>query len=153
MKYKRVIWIIIFFLIIIFSNLLVGLHQIKYETMTENKKITIQGDGTSKRAFLHVNDTVSAFECILEKGVIGEIYNIGCDENMEYSVIDVAKLLIQLIKPDDNWTEWVEYIVDRPYNDRRYYINNDKLKKIGWNIGVDFMSGIKQLVLPVLPKK
>ncbi len=87
----------------------------------ENKKVTIQGDGSSVRAFLHVIDTVKAFECTLEKGKIGEIYNIDCDEHMEYSVMDIAKILINKIKYTDNFEEWIEYIEDRPFNDKRYY--------------------------------
>ena len=63
--------------------------------LNEDKKVTIQGDGSNVRAFLHVTDTVNAFACILEKGKLGEIYNIGCDEGMEYSVLDVAKMLIK----------------------------------------------------------
>ena len=110
--------------------------------LKEDKKLTIQGDGTSVRAFLHTIDTSSAFEIILEKGEIGEIYNIGCDENMEYSVLDVAKILIKMIKHTDNYDEWIEYVEDRPYNDKRYYISNRKLKELGWNVNVKFMDGI-----------
>ena len=87
------------------------------------KKVTIQGQGTAVRAFLHSYDTARAFECILEKGKIGEIYNIGCDEGMEFSVMEVAKILIKLIKTED-YNEWVEYVEDRPFNDQRYYISN-----------------------------
>ncbi len=66
--------------------------------LNENKKVTIQGDGSCVRAFLHSYDTAIAFDKILEKGKIGEIYNIGCDEGMEYSVMDIAKILIKKIK-------------------------------------------------------
>ena len=45
--------------------------------LKEDKKVTIQGDGTNVRAFLHASDVASAVECILEKGQIGEIYNIS----------------------------------------------------------------------------
>jgi dTDP-glucose 4,6-dehydratase len=113
--------------------------------LQEDKKVSIQGDGSSVRAFLHAHDTASAFECILEKGKIGEIYNIGCDENMEYSVLEVAKLLIRMIKNTDNYDDWIEYVEDRPYNDKRYYISNQKLKDLGWNIQVQFMDGIYKL--------
>ena len=102
--------------------------------LKENKKVTIQGEGKTVRAFLHAYDTASAFECILEKGEIGEIYNIGCDEGMEYSVMDVAKILIKMIKNTENYDEWIEYIKDRPFNDQRYYISNQKLKDLGWGI-------------------
>ena len=115
------------------------------QLLKEDKKVTIQGDGSSVRAFLHAYDTASAFAHILEKGQIGEIYNIGCDENMEYSVLNVAKRLIKIIKNTDNYDEWIEYIEDRPYNDKRYYISNNKLKNLGWTISVDFSDGIDNL--------
>ena len=114
--------------------------------LKEGKKVTIQGEGKSVRAFLHAYDTAKAFECILEKGQIGEIYNIGCDEGMEYSVIDVAKILIRMIKGvNANYDDWIEYIEDRPFNDQRYYISNQKLKDLGWNIEIELLDGLKQL--------
>ena len=114
--------------------------------LKENKKVTIQGSGTSVRAFMHAYDTAKAFECILEKGEIGEIYNIGCDEGMEYSVLDVAKILIKMIKNTADYDNWIEYIDDRPFNDQRYYISNAKLKALGWNIEMDLMESLKQLI-------
>ena len=119
--------------------------------LKENKKVTIQGDGSNVRAFIHVNDVVKAFEIILEKGIIGEIYNIGSDDNEEYSVYEVAKKLIHKIKKIDNNTEcnyndYIEYIEDRPFNDKRYYISNAKIKSLGWSIQENFDKGIDDLV-------
>jgi dTDP-glucose 4,6-dehydratase len=114
--------------------------------LKDDKKVTIQGNGTSVRAFLHAYDTAKAFETILEKGIVGEIYNIGCDENMEYSVLDIAKILIKMIKKTENYDEYIEYIEDRPYNDMRYYISNQKLKDLGWNIEVDLFTGLNDLI-------
>lgn len=114
--------------------------------LRENKKLTIQGDGSSVRAFLHAYDTANAFECILEKGVVGEIYNIGCDEGMEYSVMEVAEKLVAKIKPKDDLKDWIEFVEDRPYNDKRYYISNQKLKDLGWNIEVQFEDGLADLI-------
>jgi dTDP-glucose 4,6-dehydratase len=114
--------------------------------LKENKKVTIQGKGTTVRAFLHAYDTAKAFESILEKGKIGEIYNIGCDEGMEYSVMEIAKILIKMIKNTEDYDEWIEYIEDRPYNDERYYISNQKLKDLGWKIEVDLMTGLYDLI-------
>ena len=116
------------------------------QLLKNNKKVTIQGSGESVRAFLHAKDTARAFECILEKGAIGEIYNIGCDEGMEYSVLDVAKILIRLIKNTKNYDEWIEYIEDRPFNDQRYYISNKKLKDLGWDITLDLMQGLEEII-------
>lgn len=114
--------------------------------LKEDKKITIQGDGSCVRAFLHAEDTARAFELILEKGEIGEIYNIGCDEGMEYSVLEVAKILIEMIKGLEDCDEWIEYVEDRPFNDKRYYISNQKLKKLGWEIEIDFLNGLSNLI-------
>jgi dTDP-D-glucose 4,6-dehydratase len=126
------------------------IHQLK-----TGSKVTIQ-NGNCMRAFLHVYDTATAFIAILEKGKIGEIYNIGCDEGMEYSILEVAKILIGKLgkhtnvdNVDDNaiidFNDYIEYIEDRPFNDKRYYISNDKLKKLGWNISIDFETGINEL--------
>jgi dTDP-glucose 4,6-dehydratase len=114
--------------------------------LKEDKKLTIQGDGSCVRAFLHAYDTAKAFECILEHGIIGEIYNIGCDEGMEYSVLEVAKILIKMIKNTEDYEEWIEYISDRPFNDKRYYISNQKLKNLDWSINIDFIDGLEKLI-------
>ena len=114
--------------------------------LKENKKVTIQGDGSNIRAFLHANDTANAFELILEKGEIGEIYNIGCDDGMEYTVLEIAKILINLIKHTDSYDEWIEYVEDRPFNDKRYYISNQKLKDLGWEIKESFYNSLLKLL-------
>jgi len=114
--------------------------------LKDNKKVTIQGDGSTVRAFLHSYDTAKAFECILEHGQLGEIYNIGCDEEMEYSVLDIAKILIKMIQNTENCNEWIEYIEDRPFNDQRYYISNQKLKDLGWNISTKLMDGLRNIL-------
>ena len=114
--------------------------------LKDDKKVTIQGDGSVIRAFLHAYDTAKAFEIILEKGVIGEIYNIGCNEGMEYTVLDVAKMLIKKIKNTENYDEWIEYVEDRPFNDKRYYISNQKLKDLGWDIKIKFEDGLERLI-------
>jgi len=114
--------------------------------LCEDKKVTIQGDGSNVRAFIHVTDVVKAFDIILEKGVIGEIYNIGSDDNEEYTVKYVAEMLIKKIKNTDNYGEHIEYITDRPFNDKRYYISNEKIKNLGWNITQNFEEGIDNLI-------
>ena len=115
--------------------------------LKEGNKVTIQGTGSCVRAFLHAEDTATAFIKILEKGKIGEIYNIGCDEGMEYSILDVAKILIKKICGEEVLSEdWIEYIEDRPFNDQRYYISNAKLKELGWEIKIGFEEGIDILI-------
>jgi UDP-glucose 4,6-dehydratase len=114
------------------------------QQLKTGKLVTIQGEGTARRSFLHVFDTCTAFEIILEKGVPGEIYNIGATD--EYTVKDIAKILIELIKGTTDYEENIIYIQDRPFNDSRYFISNQKLKELGWEIKISFLEGIKTLI-------
>jgi UDP-glucose 4,6-dehydratase len=116
--------------------------------LRENKKVTIQGDGSNVRAFLHAFDVADAFILILEKGKIGEIYNIGSHDENEYTVLEVAKILIKMIKQNENYNDYIEYIEDRPFNDKRYYISNKKLKDLGWDAKINFLDGLKELINP-----
>jgi UDP-glucose 4,6-dehydratase len=96
----------------------------------EGKKMTIHGDGNTRRNFVHALDVAKAVEIIIEKGVIGEIYNIGTDN--EYTVLEIAKMLLQKYKPENKMEDWIEFVPDRPFNDYRYAINSDRLKALGW---------------------
>jgi len=114
--------------------------------LKENKKITIQGDGSNLRSFLHTIDVSNAFQLVLEKGIIGEIYNIGGDDINEYTIMNVAKILIKLINNTEDYNNFIEYIEDRPFNDKRYYISNQKLKDLGWKININFIDALKELI-------
>ena len=116
------------------------------QLLKQDKKVTIQGDGSNVRAFLHALDVAKALELILEKGEVGEIYNIGSDEDKEYTVLEIAHILIKLIKNSENYDSYIEYIEDRPFNDKRYYISNEKVKNLGWSINKDFFEGLKELI-------
>jgi UDP-glucose 4,6-dehydratase len=117
--------------------------------LKNNEQVTIQGDGSARRSFLHVEDTCSAFDIILHSGIIGEIYNIGTNPGeSEYSVLEIAKLLIELIVPKEEikYDEYIIYIPDRPFNDSRYFISNKKLRDLGWEIKIKFFEGLLKLV-------
>ena len=116
------------------------------DLLKNNKKVTIQGNGTNVRAFLHALDVAKALDLILENGKIGEIYNIGSDEDKEYTVLEIAHILIKLIKNSDDYDSYIEYIEDRPFNDKRYYISNEKVRAMGWSINKDFIEGLKELI-------
>jgi dTDP-glucose 4,6-dehydratase len=116
------------------------------EQLLSNQKVTIQGDGTNIRAFLHVDDVCSALKLVLEKGEIGEIYNIGSDDHHEYTVTQVAHILIEKITGTKDYDKWISYIEDRPFNDKRYYISNQKVKDLGWIINKDFNKGLDELI-------
>jgi len=114
------------------------------QQLKSGQQVTIQGDGSARRSFLHVEDTCSAFEIILESGTFGEIYNIGTDQ--EYSVLEIAEILVRLIKGTSNFQSYVTFIKDRPFNDSRYFISNQKLVNLGWIIKKDFMEGLTELI-------
>jgi dTDP-glucose 4,6-dehydratase len=116
------------------------------QQLMNGEKVTIQGDGSNVRAFLHVNDVCSALTHILEKGKIGEIYNIGSDDNSEYSVLQIAHMLIGKIIKTTDYDKWIRYVEDRPFNDKRYYISNQKVKELGWTIDIDFEEGLNDLI-------
>ena len=110
---------------------------------TANGTFAIQGDGSAVRGFLHARDTAEAFACILEKGELGEIYNIGTED--EYSILEIARILIRMIHKTEAYDDWVSYIEDRPFNDQRYYISNAKLKALGWEVKTDLQTGLRDL--------
>jgi dTDP-glucose 4,6-dehydratase len=116
------------------------------QQLQNNEQLTVQGDGSARRSFLHVDDTCSAFEIILTSGIVGEVYNIGADEVSEFTVLEIAELLVQLIKKTKNYQSFINFVEDRPFNDSRYFISNEKLKQLGWKIRIPFMEGIKNLI-------
>lgn len=110
--------------------------------LLNKEKITIQGKGTSRRNFIHVLDVCNAIDLIIHKGKIGEVYNIGIDN--EYSVMDIATKLCQIagVKLEDNIT----YVPDRLFNDFRYFLSNKKLLDLGWlPIKVNFENELRYL--------
>ena len=105
-------------------------------SLLNNNKCTIHGKGNSRRNFIYVDDVSSAIDIIIKYGIINNIYNIGTKN--EYSVLDIANKLINILKPNENINNWIEYVDDRLFNDFRYAINNDKLLSLGWNEKHDF---------------
>ena len=116
------------------------------QQLLKGDQVTIQGDGSNVRAFLHVNDVCSALKLILEKGQLGEIYNIGSDDHHEYTVTQIANILIEKITKTKDYEKWISHIEDRPFNDKRYYISNQKVKDLGWTILTDFDNGIDGVI-------
>ena len=112
--------------------------------LKNGEKCTIHGEGKTERSFLYVSDVVKAFELILFEGKLGEIYNIGTDK--EYSVMDITKNLVKLMKDKEDITEYIEYVEDRKYNDKRYYIQFNKLLEMGWKQEVFLEEGLKKTI-------
>lgn len=110
----------------------------------DNERMTIHGTGKNYRSFLYVDDVCTAFETIMEKGVVGKIYNIGT----EYEVcnFDVIKKIIEIMKPNEDYKNWIEYVKDRPWNDLRYGVNCDDLLNLGWKEEYTFDEGLRKTI-------
>ena len=117
------------------------------------KKIPIYGDGTQIRDWLYVEDHVIALMSVAFKGVVGETYNIG--GNNEIQNIEVVKKLCSILDqlvPEklhgiNTFSELITYVEDRPGHDVRYAIDSNKIKKnIGWSPKENFESGILKTV-------
>ena len=92
--------------------------------MLENKKLPIYGDGKNVRDWIYVLDHCEALRLCLLKGRLGEVYNIGADN--EINNLQIADLILKYF---NRGKEWIEFVFDRPGHDRRYAINDSKIKK------------------------
>ncbi|KAG8004549.1 dTDP-D-glucose 4, partial [Nibea albiflora] len=111
-----------------------------------NKKCTIQGTLPKSRHFLFVDDAINAFLLVLEKGTVGEIYNVGT--SCEIPIMQLARELIKMVKnvPEPEVNDWLEFVPDRPSVDLRYPIKCEKLQQLGWRAQVSWHEGIRQTV-------
>lgn len=104
-----------------------------------NKKLPIYGDGLQIRDWLHVTDHCSGIDCVLTKGIDGEVYNIG--GRNEKSNIEIVQLIVKALEKSPSL---IEFVKDRPGHDRRYAIDNSKItNELGWQPSVDFEEGLK----------
>jgi UDP-glucose 4,6-dehydratase len=112
--------------------------------LLDNKKLTLQGSGQQLRSFLFLDDAVNAISCILFQGQVGGVYNISSKD--EISIVTLAKMLLTELKPGAAYDEWVTHIEDRNFNDQRYWITSEPLKKLGWKQEVDLEEGLKRTI-------
>ena len=108
----------------------------------EDKPLPVYGDGLQIRDWLHVADHCAAICTVLEKGVPGEVYNIG--GNNEKANIEIVKLILaELGKPES----LITHVQDRPGHDRRYAIDNTKITtRLGWKPAYTFERGMQETI-------
>jgi dTDP-glucose 4,6-dehydratase len=105
----------------------------------QSKPLPVYGDGLNVRDWLHVEDHCSAIEMILKKGKVGEVYNIG--GNNELKNIDVVKLILSSL---NRKASLIEYVKDRLGHDRRYAMDAGKImRELGWRPKHKFDEGLK----------
>ena len=92
------------------------------------------------RDWIHVLDHCRAIDLILHKGEVGEVYNIGGDN--EWANIELARKLLQITGKPENL---LQSVPDRPGHDRRYALDSDKLRReLGWKPSVSFDHGLTE---------
>ncbi|MBI2541517.1 dTDP-glucose 4,6-dehydratase [Candidatus Woesearchaeota archaeon] len=107
----------------------------------ENKKLPLYGDGLNKRDWLYVIDNCEAIDFLINKGVEGQVYNIGA--NNEKTNMHISHTVLkELGKPDS----LIEFVKDRASHDRRYALNWEKIRKLGWRPKHDFDTALKQTI-------
>jgi len=107
-----------------------------------NEKIPVYGTGQNVREWLFVSDCAEAVFEIIEKGKVGEIYNVG--SNQEKRNIEVVKTVLKLLNKPENL---IDFVKDRPGHDFRYSLDTTKIKKeIGWEAKIKFEEGIENTV-------
>lgn len=112
--------------------------------LLDGKKLTLQGSGNQLRSFLHVEDAVDAVLCVLFQGEIGEIYNISSKD--ELSIRDLAGQMLAVLSPEEKLEDRIVYVEDRHFNDKRYWIESEPLKRLGWKQRVPFEEGLKSTI-------
>jgi dTDP-glucose 4,6-dehydratase len=115
------------------------------------KPLPIYGDGQQVRDWLYVRDHCSAIRTILEKGKLGETYNVGgWNEKTNLDVVKTLCAILDELKPKLDGTKYetqITYVKDRPGHDRRYAIDATKLEKeLGWKPEETFETGIRKTV-------
>jgi len=109
--------------------------------LLDGKRVPLMGDGGNVRDWIHVEDHNRAAQTVLERGVIGEIYNIGAHN--EITNREITTRLLELTERDESFIEWVP---DRLGHDRRYSVEIDKITALGWKVERDFHSGLEHTV-------
>lgn len=94
----------------------------------EGKKVPLYGDGKNVRDWLYVEDNCEAIDLVLHKGKVGEVYNIGGENEREN--IEITRFILKELKKPE---EIIQFIKDRPGHDRRYSVDCSKVKKLGWS--------------------
>ncbi|PBP17432.1 dTDP-glucose 4,6-dehydratase [Diplocarpon rosae] len=137
--------------IIVRSNNVYGPHQYpekiipKFSLLLHRRQpVVLHGDGTPTRRYLFAGDAADAFDTILHKGELNQIYNVGSYDEISNLTL-CSKLLTYLDIPHQTQEElhkWVKHTIDRPFNDHRYAVDGTKLRQLGWEQKTSFSDGM-----------
>lgn len=133
------------------GNNVIGPHQHREKLLpavtaciAAGRRARVEGDGLQRRSFLYVDDVAEAIDIIRLRGAVGETYNVGGAE--EHTVLQVVESVLQALRPGTKLEDWVEHVSDRPYQDRRYYVDTSKLHGLGWSQRVQLDDAIGRIL-------
>jgi len=109
--------------------------------LLEDKKVPLYGDGKNVRDWLFVEDNCDGIYFVLNKGTAGEVYNIA--GGYEMMNIEMVRAILKAMAKD---VSMVEYVKDRLGHDRRYSLDDSKLRAMGWKPGHTFASALDKTV-------
>jgi dTDP-glucose 4,6-dehydratase len=101
--------------------------------------VPLYGDGLNERDWLHVADHCLAIDLLIDRGVSGEVYNVGGGNHV--SNIDLTRRILQLLGKND---ALIRQVPDRPGHDRRYALDTTKLRSLGWQPQTSFDRGLAE---------
>ncbi|GAF91612.1 unnamed protein product, partial [marine sediment metagenome] len=103
--------------------------------------LPVYGDGLQMRDYQYVEDHCEGIDIVLHQGALGEVYNLG--SGRETRNIDMANMILDLLgKPKS----LIQHITDRPGHDRRYSLNVDKIRGLGWRSRYTFAQALEATV-------
>jgi len=108
----------------------------------DGKLLPIYGDGKQERDWLHVRDHCRGILAVLERGRIGEVYNIG-----GLDVLENLTMARRLLEATGKTEALLSYVKDRPGHDRRYALRCDKIEReLGWKPSISLEAGLRQTI-------
>ena len=120
--------------------------SVKYLTL--GRHIPLHNNGESYRNWLHAADTAEAVITLIEKGSIGEVYNVSGDFEQK-NITTVSKILNLFFNTkilENEFEKYIDFSTNRPGEDIRYALDDSKIKKLGWNPKVDFDQELTSII-------
>ncbi|MBP7462593.1 MAG: dTDP-glucose 4,6-dehydratase [Candidatus Delongbacteria bacterium] len=110
----------------------------------ESKPLPLYDGGTQIRDWLHVDDHCRAIKLILDKGIPGEIYNIGANQSPEITNLELTRRIIEFTGLSPDQIHPVQGL--RPGHDQRYAVDTSKIRSLGWSPRISFQDGLYQTI-------
>ncbi|MDP3723141.1 MAG: dTDP-glucose 4,6-dehydratase [Candidatus Omnitrophota bacterium] len=107
----------------------------------DGRPVPLYGDGEQRRAWLFVLDLCEALAVVMERGTAGAIYNIG--GGSEQTNLDTARAILSRM---GQRLELIQFVADRPGHDRRYAMDDAKLRALGWQPRIPFEQGLSETI-------